>query len=182
MDTRHLRRRLLVVVPIAVIFAVSACSSAAGGRPNSTSAQVTAPASAAPSVVASDDASIRRLFDQQNEAWNRGDATAYASFFTEDGDLVTFDGTHVVGRVAIAEFIQQGFGGPLQNTRVSAEIRDLRFLTAGVVIMHAEGALLFPSETAIPANRNSVQTFVAARTDEGWRVAAFHNTRIQSPS
>lgn len=173
------RRRLLGIVPVAVIFALSACSSAAGDGAGSTAVQATAPTSAAWGAAASDDASVRRLLDQPNEAWERGDATAYAAFFTEDGDLIAFDGTHVVGRTAIAGFMQQNFDGPLKNTRVSAEVRDLRFLTADVAIMHTEGAVLFPGENEIPASRNSVQTFVATRTDEGWRIAAFHNTRIQ---
>jgi uncharacterized protein (TIGR02246 family) len=47
---------------------------------------------------ATDEAAVRALYQQLMEAWNEGSGDAYAAPFTEDGDLVGFDGPHIKGR------------------------------------------------------------------------------------
>ena len=49
-----------------------------------------------------DEAAIRRLYEQAMDAWNKGSGEGFAAVFTEDGDLVAFDGTHFRGRKEIA--------------------------------------------------------------------------------
>jgi uncharacterized protein (TIGR02246 family) len=49
-----------------------------------------------------DDAAIRTLYENVMDAWKRGNGEAFAAVFTEDGDLVAFDGTHFKGRREIA--------------------------------------------------------------------------------
>lgn len=48
-----------------------------------------------------DETAIRDLFDRSNQAWEAGDAHAYAAVFTADADYVTWFGQHVKGREAI---------------------------------------------------------------------------------
>ncbi len=40
-----------------------------------------------------DEAVVRDLYQQLMDGWNRGSGEAFATVFTEDGDLVAFDGT-----------------------------------------------------------------------------------------
>ena len=127
----------------------------------------------ASSPAASDEAVVRRLLDQINDAWARGDATAYASFHTPDADLIDFRGIHVVGRKGIIDLLQPAFDGVLKNTRVEARIVDFRFLSPVVAIFHTEGKI-------VPTGDNSVQTFVATKGTDGWLIAAFQNTRLQA--
>jgi SnoaL-like domain len=49
-----------------------------------------------------DEAAVRDLYQQLMNGWNRGSGEAFAAAFTEDGDLVAFDGTHFEGREEIA--------------------------------------------------------------------------------
>jgi len=56
-----------------------------------------------------DEEAVRDLYRQLMDGWNRGSGTAFASAFTEDGDLVAFDGTHFKGQKQIAPFHQQLF-------------------------------------------------------------------------
>jgi uncharacterized protein (TIGR02246 family) len=123
---------------------------------------------------AADDAAVRRLLDQINEAWARGDAEAYASFHTPDADLIDFRGVHARGREGIIGLLQPAFDGVLKGTRVEARIVDLRFLTPDVAIFHTEGQI-------VPTGAASIQTFVATKGTDGWAIAAFQNTRIQPP-
>jgi hypothetical protein len=41
-----------------------------------------------------DEAAVRALYQQLMDGWNQGSGDAFATVFTEDGDLVAFDGTH----------------------------------------------------------------------------------------
>jgi hypothetical protein len=51
-----------------------------------------------------DEAAVRALYQQLMDGWNQGSGTAFTAVFTEDGDLVAFDGTHFKGCQEIAPF------------------------------------------------------------------------------
>ncbi|GAA3317373.1 SgcJ/EcaC family oxidoreductase [Nonomuraea dietziae] len=111
------------------------------------------------------------------EAWNAGDATAYAAWFTEDADYISFDGTHTRGRQAIESSHRWLFEGPLRGSTMSTPDSDVQ------VKQLADGAALVISQggTAVDGRRrDSIVTFTAVRTPEGWRFASFQNTRVTS--
>ncbi|UUN30062.1 SgcJ/EcaC family oxidoreductase [Streptomyces sp. FIT100] len=169
--SRPARRGLLLATPVAVALAVTGCSSSGGTDPDTTQ-KTTSAARADGTLSAPDETSIRRLFDQMNKAWERGDAKAYAATHTADADLVDFRGTHAVGREGIMDLLQPAFDGPLKGTRVEATIKDLRLLSPTVAVMHTEGKI-------VPTGGESLQTFVVEKEAGGWKFAAFQNTRIQ---
>jgi uncharacterized protein (TIGR02246 family) len=162
MRTRILARGFLAATALAVVIAVAGCGSDAED-----------PAPASPTTAtAEDEEAVRGLLDQINAAWARGDATEYASFHTPDADLIDFRGVHAVGHQGIVDLLQPAFDTVLAGTHVEAEIVDFRFLAPEVAIFHTEGEI-------VPTGDHSIQTFVATKGDEGWRIAAFQNTRIQ---
>jgi uncharacterized protein (TIGR02246 family) len=124
---------------------------------------------------------VQMLLERQLEAWREGNGAAFAATYTADGDLTAFDGTHVAGRQEIAAFMQAQFEGFLKGTRVSAQPRRIRFIGDSVAVMITEGGVMFPGETAVPAERFSIQTFVVTKSDGGWLFSAFQNTRIAPP-
>jgi uncharacterized protein (TIGR02246 family) len=124
------------------------------------------------------ESAVQALLERQLDAWARGDGAAFAATYSADGDLTAFDGTHLSGRQEIAPFMQAQFDGFLKGTRVLAQPKRIRFIGESVAVMITEGGVVFPGETAVPAERQSIQTFVATRSDEGWLFAAFQNTRI----
>lgn len=162
---------LLAAALIAATVTLTACgSSEEKSDPAASTASATTGGDA---PTAADETAVRRLLDQINDAWARGDATAYASFHTPDADLIDFRGIHVVGRKGIVDLLQPAFDSVLKNTRVEARIVDFRFLSPVVAIFHTEGKI-------VPTGDNSVQTFIATRGTDGWLIAAFQNTRIQT--
>ncbi len=127
-----------------------------------------------------DEAMVRHLFDQLIACWNRGDGYAYAALFTEDSDYVAFDGTHFRGRQANAQNHQKLFDTFLKGSTLEGqEINRLRFLTSDVALLHTTGTVKLRWQSKPAPGRRSIQTLVAVRESEGWRFAAFHNTRIQ---
>lgn len=126
-----------------------------------------------------DTTEIRNLVDAAYAAWGRNDAAAYAACFTPDSDYVAFDGTHLHGRAANEKLHADLFAGVLRGTRIVGQVDDVRFLGPDVAVVHTRGAVLFPWQQHTPAARASIQTMIAHRTADGWRFAAFHNTRVR---
>jgi uncharacterized protein (TIGR02246 family) len=126
-----------------------------------------------------DEAAIRGLYEQAMDAWNKGSGEAFAAVFTEDGDLVAFDGMHFRGRKEIAPFHQRLFETYLKGTRLVGKVSDVRFLSSDVAVSHAVGGTIMRGKSAASPERDSIQTLVAVRHRGDWRFAAFQNTRVR---
>ncbi len=124
-----------------------------------------------------EEAAVRDLYQELMDGWNRGSGDAFAAVFTEDGDLVAFDGTHFKGREEIAPFHQELFEKWMKGTRLVGEVKDVRFLSPGVALMHAVGSTVMRGKSEPSPERDSIQTLVAVREGGEWRLAAFQNTR-----
>jgi uncharacterized protein (TIGR02246 family) len=133
-----------------------------------------------PTHSSADEAAVREVYEQFMRAWNRGSGAALAQVFTHDGDLVGFDGTHLHGRQEIAQFHQRLFDKWLKGSRLVGEVRDARFLGPDVAVLHAVGGTILRGKRAPAPERDSIQTLVATRDEDGsWRLAAFQNTRLR---
>lgn len=128
---------------------------------------------------------IHRLLDALTAAWNDGDAAAFAGLFTEDADYVTYFGARMEGRKAIEDSHRALFEGPLKGSRLMAPaaaepLRKIRFLSPDVALVLTTGGSALAGGAPDPA-RDSILTFTAVKTGEGWRFASFQNTRIGTP-
>lgn len=127
---------------------------------------------------------ILELGQALQRAWNRGDAAGYASLFTGDADFVAWNGLGGRGRQAIEDGHRPLFAGPLAGSRMAlvgdaadaAPPESLRFLRPDVAVMVIPSSVVRAGEEAGPVHE-SVQTFVLVKNGDGWRVAAFQNTR-----
>ena len=126
-----------------------------------------------------DEATVRSLYQQLMDGWNQGSGTAFAAAFTEDGDLVAFDGTHFHGRAEIAPFHQELFDKWLKGSRLVGQIKSVRFLSPDVALMHAVGGTVLRGKSQPAPERDSIQTLVAVQQAGEWRLAAFQNTRLR---
>ena len=126
-----------------------------------------------------DEAAVRGLYQQLMDGWNQGSGDAFAAVFTEDGDLVAFDGTHFKGRKEIAPFHQQLFDKWMKGSRLVGQVERVRFLSPDVSLLHAVGGTVMRGKTKPSPERDSIQTLVATRQNGEWRLAAFQNTRVR---
>lgn len=58
-------------------------------------------------------------------------------------------------------------------------IRNVRFLSPNIGIVHAVGGTIIAGQTDIDPERNSIPTIVVTKHNEKWSIAAFQNTRVQ---
>ena len=126
-----------------------------------------------------DEEAVRDLYRELMDGWNRGSGEDFAAVFAEDGDLVAFDGTHFEGRAQIAPFHQELFDKWLKSTRLVGRVKDVRFLSPDVALMHAVGGTIMRGRSVPSPERDSIQTLVATRQNGEWRLAAFQNTRLR---
>jgi uncharacterized protein (TIGR02246 family) len=68
---------------------------------------------------AADEETIRAIHQGMIDAWNAGDAAAFAAPFTEDAEFVAFEGMRLKGRREIAAFHQQIFDTVVKGNKPS---------------------------------------------------------------
>ncbi|MGI5242069.1 SgcJ/EcaC family oxidoreductase [Dactylosporangium sp. CA-139066] len=131
-----------------------------------------------------DERAVRQVGGAVRDAWNRGDATAYAALFTHDASFVAWNGEYGYGRRAIEAAHRHLFAGPLAGSRMTVDMSEpVRFLQADVAVMVTTGAVTPGAEATGAVDTTgreghvAVQTYVLVNGDDGWRIAAFHNTR-----
>lgn len=132
-----------------------------------------------PGDRAADEAAIRALSRQLEDAWARGDADAFVAAFTEDADYVVFDGTHLRGRQEIADAHVPLWNSILKGSTLVGVSSSIQFLSADVALVHSKGAVLKRGEKKPSKRSLSVQTLVAVRQGDTWRFASFQNTRYR---
>ncbi len=120
---------------------------------------------------------LSALFQQMLDGWNEGNGEAYAAPFTENADYVVVDGKHLKGREAIAFGHQYIFQTVFKGSRAQGQVTDLRFLSADIALMHAEGVLHIPGHAGVVSEQPSTMTIVAIRQPDRWAFTALHNTR-----
>ncbi|MFO7281800.1 MAG: SgcJ/EcaC family oxidoreductase [Thermoanaerobacterales bacterium] len=129
-------------------------------------------------MTVDDEAACRALYDELVAGRNEGSGARFAAAFAEDGELVAFDGSRLQGRATIEAFHQELFDKWMKGTRLTGGVDEVKVLGPDVAVMHAIGGTIKRGKTKPSRARDSIQTLTLKRTDEGWRIAAFQNTRI----
>ena len=126
---------------------------------------------------------IKNLEKVSADGWAAGDGKLMASVYTEKADYVTFNGEWLKSRKEIDLLHQELFDGVLEGSSIAnREIRNIRFLTDRVAIVHVTGAVKQKGKKDPAKSRDSIQTLVALKTDGKWALTAFHNARISRVS
>lgn len=125
------------------------------------------------------DTELHTLFARACRAWTDGDARAYGDCFTADVDYVGYDGSHARGRAQMVEGHDRLFRGVLTGSALVGEVAGVRYLRPDVAVVHATGAVVMPWRSSVPKGRRFYQTLIAVHEPDGWRFAAFHNSRFR---
>lgn len=126
-----------------------------------------------------DQAAFDQLRHQQEDAWARADAAAFAATFTGDGDMVTFNGDHLHGREHITNRMQHYFDAYLQGTRLLMLSEQLRYVEPDIAIIVRTGCVLWDDQITCTDEALSVNTNVFVKRHGRWLQTSFQNTRIR---
>lgn len=130
-------------------------------------------------AMSSDEQAVRALYQQLMAGWNDGSGRAFAAPFSPDADFVPFDGQHMTGREALASLHEPLFRTHLRGTRLTGDVVRVRFLSPTVAVMLARGQTTLRGKRVPAPERDSLQTLVAVKGEQGWRLEAFQNTRVR---
>jgi uncharacterized protein (TIGR02246 family) len=125
-----------------------------------------------------DEAAVSALYRQLLDAWNRQAASEYAALFTDDANVVGFDGSQMNGRTEIESTLAAIFADHRIASYISI-VRSVRLLSPNVALLCAVAGMVPPDGSDINPAANAVQSLVAQRQDGQWRIALFHNTPAQ---
>jgi uncharacterized protein (TIGR02246 family) len=124
-----------------------------------------------------DEAAIRKLEVQQQEAWNRHDAKAYANLFTEDGDCVNVVGWWWKGRAEIEKKLTAAYAFVFAQSVLTIGDVDIRFLSPDMAVAHVRWTMTGArTPHALPKPEQGIQTQVLQKSGGNWLIAVFQNT------
>lgn len=126
----------------------------------------------------SDEAPIAALYRQLLDSWNRRDASGFAELFEDDGNSIGFDGSPMNGREEIAATLGQIFADHITAAYI-ANIRGIRSLAPDVALLRAVVGMVPPGHSDINPAVNAMQTVVAVKHGDGWRIALLQSTPAQ---
>jgi uncharacterized protein (TIGR02246 family) len=126
-----------------------------------------------------DETAVRDVLDRMYRAWAAEDPDAIADLYLPDA-TVAMPGVYRTSSDEVRAYFTQGFAGPLKGSRASDEPRSVRFAGPESAVVVSEGGVLMAGETSVPAARRVRATWVLARSDGQWRIAAYHNCALQA--
>jgi uncharacterized protein (TIGR02246 family) len=121
---------------------------------------------------------IERLHSTLLTYWNNRDGSGMASLFTKEGNAVGFDGTQMNGHEEIERELTQVFTNH-KTARYVWKVQEIRYLNSEVALLRAIAGMVPPETKEINPATNSIQTLVAVRQSETWKIALFQNTPAQ---
>ncbi len=121
---------------------------------------------------------VRSLYEHLINAWNSRIASGMAEQFTDDGELIGFDGSQVIGREEILSHLEPIFENHPTPPFVS-KVKDIRLLSSDVVLLRAIVGMVPPGKADLNPELNAHQTLIAVKVENEWRIELFQNTPAQ---
>ncbi|WP_057940587.1 SgcJ/EcaC family oxidoreductase [Algoriphagus resistens] len=125
-----------------------------------------------------DKTELEKLHTDLLNSWNKQDATTMASFFTDNGISIGFDGSQYYGKNEIDTEIGKIFNHH-QTADYVWKVKEVRFLSSEVAILRAIAGMIPPGQKDINPAANAIQTIIAIKKDDDWKIDLFQNTPAQ---
>ena len=117
------------------------------------------------------------------DAWNKHDAKAFASIFSEDVDFINVAGKSAQGRNEIEKHHEPGFKTKWKESFQKFTKHKIRFIRPDVASVNAWWELTGikgPEGQDMPP-RKGILSFIMTRTGEVWLITVMHNMELRDP-
>jgi uncharacterized protein (TIGR02246 family) len=132
-------------------------------------------------LTSDDRAALELIVARLEDAWNSGDAEAFASPFAEDADFVTIRGEHFSGRTAIRAGHDAIFRTVYAGSANDMVVEAARLLRPELALVRVYSRLEVP-QGPLTGTHGARFTLVVSRDQGGWRIASLHNTLEAAPA
>lgn len=126
-----------------------------------------------------DEATIREIVKQVEAGWNTKSGKDFAAPFAEDADYVVVNGMYIKGKEAIEKGHQQIFDTVYKDSQLAGTVKSLRFLRSDVAVVHVEWNMVYRYQDK-ENKSTAINTLLMTKENGTWKIAAFHNTSIQT--
>jgi uncharacterized protein (TIGR02246 family) len=133
---------------------------------------------AAHGPISSDESALRALYQRLLTSWNAHDATAFAAPFTDEAEVIGFDGSQMTGRAEIEATLRRIFADHETGAYVGV-IRSVRFLTPEVAMLRAVSGVIPAGQDDLNPALNAQQALIVVKHDGAWRITLYQNTPAQ---
>jgi uncharacterized protein (TIGR02246 family) len=116
-----------------------------------------------------DDAAIRRVVQQQDDARNRGDWKALGELFMQDAEQLTSSGTWRKGRADIEKGVARSMGTTYKGAKYTTKVETVRMLAPTVAMADGTFEIL---NIAGGGTRRGHATYLLVKSADGWRITA----------
>jgi uncharacterized protein (TIGR02246 family) len=124
-----------------------------------------------------DEAEIRNVEKRQQEAWNQHDAKAYASLFTDDGDIVNVVGWWWKGRAEIEKKLTDAYAFVFRESALTIGDVEVKFLSPEIAVAHVKWTMTGArTPKGIPEPQQGIQLQVLRKQAGKWMISSFQNT------
>jgi uncharacterized protein (TIGR02246 family) len=118
---------------------------------------------------------VRALYQQLLDGWNQRRAEGVAELFLDDGIVVGFDGSQMLGSRAVRAEMSRIFADH-RPARYVGIARAVILLKPDVAVLHAVAGMVPPGQREIKPENNAIQTLTTIKRDGRWRIAVYQNT------
>jgi len=115
------------------------------------------------------------LYQDLLKNWNDRHASDYADLFLDDANIIGFDGSQANGKKDIHAHIEQVFRSHDTGTYISI-VEEIRFISNEIALLRAVAGLVPPGQRDINPATNAIQTMIAQKQENRFRIAVFQNT------
>lgn len=109
------------------------------------------------------------------DAWNARKVADMTSIFAEDGTLIGFDGSQIIGRAELDDVLTNIFAHHSTAAYV-AVIKEIRFFAPGVAWLKANVGMVPAGKSDLNPALNAIQTLCALKANNSWEISVFQNT------
>jgi uncharacterized protein (TIGR02246 family) len=124
-----------------------------------------------------DEAAIHKVETGLQEAWNRHDAQAFASFFTGDADCLNVVGWWWKGRPQIEKKVADAHVFMFRDSILTNIEIHIRFLSSRMAVVHVRWSMVGNrNPDGTPGQpREGIQTHILQKQAGKWLIAVFNN-------
>src|SRR5512142_2670089 len=127
--------------------------------------------------MTSDEQAIHEILKQLEAAWNESDSCRWTSFFAGDATFIHIFGGQLDGHAAIERSHRVIFDTIYKGSRLSIELRSIRFVRPDVAVVFTQMPLALAPGAPMP-DFDTRPTMVMVREQGKWQIVAIQNTRI----
>ncbi len=122
--------------------------------------------------------SIEKLHEGLLIHWNSQNAAGMTSLFTDDANVIGFDGSQMNGQLQIETELKQVFANHKTASYVW-KVEEIRFLNSDTVLLRAIVGMFPPGKKEINSATNAIQSLIAVKQSDKWKISLFQNTPAQ---